>query len=302
MTDKVQILKDSISPTGSRFTSFLIKFPKCLLAELNTHRMLVRNVGSSRAVPVAKMIESAQNDIFMPQFTLNQPGMSGVRMTDEETLASARWTWQCALDKQILFVQCLSNELNIHKQHANRLLEPFLQVELVLSGTEWDNFFALRDHPDAQPDFQVIAHEMHEAYNDSIPQELQYGEWHVPFDGLMPQDADLGTCLKIAIARIARVSYQTHDGNHTTEKDIQLFNRLLESRHMSPFEHVAMCVDNTKDYEVNEGHHTVKSFLPASLHKFLSLKTADNDSFTWTRNYAGFYTYRHQLEDGMFLS
>lgn len=294
--NKVKLLKDSLHPNGrNRFRTFLISFPKCLLAELNTHRELVRNVGSSRAVPVTKMIERATSDPFIPIFTRNKRGMVGAAdLTLEEQIAATS-IWMTALENAVEQSQRLAL-IDVHKQETNRLLEPFLNVELVLSGTNFDNFYALRRSASAQPSFKEIADEMYEIDRQSTPDQLNYGDWHIPFSDYFPDNSTLEEKLKIAIARCARVSYQTHGGQHSVQKDFELYNMLLNDRHMSPFEHVAKVVDNQQDKLVAEDDWSIRAFLPDKLqdHLFWSDSHAE---FVWTRQYAGFYTFRSHLED-----
>ena len=60
------IVADSLSPQGDRLTSVLVTFPRIILSEINTHRMLSKNTSSSRAIPFKKMVEAVQNDPFIP--------------------------------------------------------------------------------------------------------------------------------------------------------------------------------------------------------------------------------------------
>lgn len=229
---RVQILKDSSHPNGrNRFTTFLIEFPKCLLAELNTHRTLVRNCASSRAIPVTKIIDKVLNEPFVPIFSRNQRGMVGADTLSIEEQVGAHAIWQEALENAVASAERL-HAIDIHKEAANRLLEPFMSVPVVLSGTQFEPFFALRDAPDAQKSFASIAKEMHELYDTSTPQQLSYGDWHIPFDNYFPAEASLYDKLRIATARIARTSYENHGGDHTIQKDFDLYEMLWSSKHM----------------------------------------------------------------------
>jgi len=131
------------------------------------------------------------------------------------------------------------DELGIHKSISNRLLEPFLHMTTLISGTNWDNFFALRAHEDAQPEFQVLAYRMLEQYLSSTPKQLEWGEWHLPFGDQIDESLPIETKCAVATARCARLSYLTYDGDHSVEKDMILHDRLKESGHWSPFEHLA---------------------------------------------------------------
>jgi hypothetical protein len=135
--------------------------------------------------------------------------------------------------------------LNVHKQVANRLLEPFMWHTVIVTATEWDNFWHLRAHPDAQPEIQRTAMLMKEAYDASTPAELGAGEWHLPLIDEVDRDALEGKpggeedLIKISAGRCARVSYLTHAGKRDHGADIGLHDSLVESGHMSPLEHPA---------------------------------------------------------------
>ncbi len=129
--------------------------------------------------------------------------------------------------------------LNVHKQIANRLLEPWMWHTVIVTTTEWSNFFALRTEASAQPEISRIAEMMHELYHEHMPAELGYDDWHLPlvksgeFDDtdISPQVVSTGRC--------CRVSYLTHDGKRDPDKDIEIHDNLLKNGHMSPFEHPA---------------------------------------------------------------
>ena len=63
---KAEIIADSLSPQGHRLTTFICVFPRIVLAEFNTHRMLSRNSASSRAIPFNKMLEMVKTNPFIP--------------------------------------------------------------------------------------------------------------------------------------------------------------------------------------------------------------------------------------------
>lgn len=292
------ILKDSLHPQGYRFRTFLLSFPKTILAELNTHRQLVRNVASSRAIPTAKYIENILANTYIPPFTKNQSGMQGDLLDEEsEQYVLAKERWELALQNAIEDVLYLK-QLQIHKQDVNRLLDPFANVSVVLSGTdtEFDHFFALRNTVDTQPIFSQIAEEMYDLYKTNIPQELDYGEWHVPFDSYMYQAITEHEKLKVAIARIARVSYENHYKEFNVDSDLNLYNSLVKDRHLTPLEHVAKVVRVNEDDDLYFIDRYGEEYnVPAELIGNFSL--TNNKSLVWTRQYKGFYTYRHIIED-----
>jgi thymidylate synthase ThyX len=255
MSYEAKVLADSISPDGVRLTTLQVTFPRIVLAEMNTHRMLSRNSASSRAIPVEKRIKMIEEDPFIPeQFGKNQKGMQAEELLEEDADMAARNEWKAACKQAIQSARNLSG-INVHKQLANRLLEPFAWHTVICSATEWENFFNLRCNPDAQPEIRKAAELMRDAMVAGTPTPLSYGEWHLPlvekFEFLENAVPDnplqeplgraglLGQLCKISIARCARVSYLTHEGKRDPQADLDLYERLATSGHMSPLEHVA---------------------------------------------------------------
>ena len=247
-----KILADSLSPDGIRLLTFEVTFPRIVLAEFNTHRMLSRNSASSRAIPVQKMIERVMTDPYIPSsWGKNQRGMQAEQDVTGKVGEAAREQWLYALDSAVAHAEELLR-LGIHKQLTNRLLEPFMWHTIIVTATEWDNFFHLRNNPMAHPDIQIPAAMMQELYDNRRPRQLQYGQWHLPLvtleesgDVLPNMELDgeeplaIEDACKVSVGRCARISYLTHDGKRDLQADIELHDRLLESGHMSPFEHVA---------------------------------------------------------------
>jgi hypothetical protein len=130
-----------------------------------------------------------------------------------------------------------------HKQIVNRLLEPFAHIRVVVTATEWENFYKLRRHPDAQPEIKALADAMWEAHQASTPKKLEAGEWHLPYVTAGEYVGyDDATLLKISTARCARVSYVAPgESTASVEKDLELYDRLVGSEpvHASPTEHQA---------------------------------------------------------------
>lgn len=238
---EVKILRDSVSPEGARLTTMEVTLPRIVLAEFNTHRMLSRNSASSRAIPVEKQIERVRADPFIPiSWGKNGKGMQACEELGETSQEICRIIWLGARDQAVKAATRLLDR-GVHKQITNRLLEPFMWHTIIVSATEWENFFALRCHPDAQPEIREAAVRMREARDASSPEKLLDHEWHLP---LIREDEDLASYdldkrCKISIGRCARVSYLTHDGKRDPDADIALCDRLRESGHMSPLEHVA---------------------------------------------------------------
>jgi len=267
-----KVLADSVAPAGYRLTTLEATFPRFVLAEFNTHRVFSRNSASSRAIPIAKQLRRVLEEPFVPvEFGSNQPGMqAGPPLQGAEREAAER-EWLGARDDAVRRVLGLiaapgaiaaeddlsrrlaevehairekavpAEWLNVHKQVANRLLEPFMWHTVIVTATEWDNFFNLRCHADAQPEIRLIAERMRTARAASEPREVGWDGWHLPL--IRPEDREEGIpvedLVKVSVGRCARVSYLTHDGRRDLGADLDLYDRLVESGHMSPLEHPA---------------------------------------------------------------
>ena len=234
-----RVLADSVSPAGIRLTTLEVRFPRFILAEFNTHRVFSRNSASSRAIPTKKLIERVLENPALPvEWGVNKPGMSASEALTTEQTEEAKAEWLRARDSAVEHVRKLQ-AFNVHKQVINRPLEPFMWHAVIVTATEWKNFFALRLAPNAQPEIRVAAQHMRAAMDASEPTPVAPGEWHLP----LVQDDERGLPIeelkKISAARCARVSYLTHEGKRDIERDIELCRRLWTDRHLSPFEHVA---------------------------------------------------------------
>lgn len=240
---------DSVSPEGIRLTTFVVTYPRIIHAELLTHRSFSRNSASSRAIPVEKMIRMVEEDPYIPsEWGRNQKGMQAGENLSSEQSKVAEAMWRSALARAVSSASHLT-DLGVHKQLVNRLLEPFSWITVIITATDWANFFALRCHPDAHPEFQKIARMMWTAMAASTPAKLDWGWWHLPFvdrEELAQVCADSTGQTRerhklISAGRSARVSYLTHDGKRDPQADVDLAQRLIAEtpRHASPFEHVA---------------------------------------------------------------
>jgi len=207
--------------------------------------MLSHCVSSSRAIPVWKLLGAAWKEPVYPIYWgANQAGMQAAHEIPWHRQVLARAIWRLAS----LFSLCaawLLSKINVHKQIANRVLEPYIHITEIVSGTEWGNLFNLRCHPDAQPEFQSLAYQMLQEYANSVPIPLKDGEWHLPFSkycgGLTQEEK-----LKVCTARCARTSYVNFDGSFSKEKDFELHDRLLTSGHFSPFEFCAQACQKSE--------------------------------------------------------
>jgi hypothetical protein len=244
-----RVERDSLSPAGTRLTTLVVTFPRFLLAEVNTHRAFSRNSASSRAIKAQALRASVLEAPFVPElWTGERKGMSGEPWDDSHPKSElAKSIWLKARDEAVRAHRDLTL-LGVHKSLANRLLEPFVKHTAILSSTGWGNFLEQRDHPSAQPEFQVLARSIRDALEGSKPTLLKQNQWHLPFTD--ENDADLGLkdLKKLSAARCARVSYLTHDGKRDHEADLSLYERLRHANppHYSPFEHQAAALVTPK--------------------------------------------------------
>lgn len=243
-----RIILDSISPAGKRLVTVEARYPRIVHSELLTHRAFARNAASSRAIPWPKMMAAITETPFIPiKWGAEQRGMqSGDQIEDT---AEAERIWLTARDNAVGAAKALA-ELGVHKSICNRITEPWMWITTLITATEWNNFFRLRCHSDAEVHFQKIATMIREAMAESTPTRLNITNWHLPFI----QDDELGhhdsVLKRVSVARCARVSYLTHDGNRDIQKDLDLFEKLSNGSgfgHYSPYEHVA-----TPTFDANE--------------------------------------------------
>lgn len=249
-----------------------LRFPRIILAEENTHRVFSRNTASSRAIPFEKIVKDIIDDPFIPlHWGKNQKGMQAYDINNNEisiwTPVRDNWStasdlydfqlqkytnekaWLLARDKAIEFAMAF-NAAGYHKQICNRLLEPWMHVTVVLTASKFKNFFALRDHPAAEPHMQILAKEMKQAYdNAEVIEMMPELEWHLPYitqndfetySEEIPGHYDYHSLLKISAARCASTSYKTVDGKQMTrEKAFEIFDSLTAEApiHASPTEH-----------------------------------------------------------------
>lgn len=302
------ILDSKSKDNGKRLTTLELTFPRFVLSEFNTHRLLSKNSASSRAIPTHKQIAKLLEDPFVPSaetVRYNQGGMQGHTVLTDEDYADFVRIWKMGRSRAVLtamelilgekevekafgvgytrlddiFLASDTREaaidalkehaaytlaqrketgsveqeryLNVHKQTANRVIEPYVWHVVITSGTEWDNFWYLREDIDADPQIHKIAKLAHETYNASTPQELEMGQWHTPFvrsEEKAEAENDYELWKKVSSGRCARVSYETHSGVRDLSADEKLHSRLVTGKpHLSPLEHVATPMESEND-------------------------------------------------------
>lgn len=247
---RAQVIADSVSSSGVRVTTMEVTFHRFILAEVNTHRVLSRNSASSRAIPLEKMLARAVGTPALPlQWPREQPGMSGgdelegTALEDAmHLLAKIRNYTTRVLSEYI--VDHPDKSTRLHKSILNRPLEWFMWHTAILTSTEWGNLLKQRDHPDAQPEFRALAQLIRKALEESTPVRTGPYGFHIPYyDPERDVELSLEDRLKVSVARCARVSYLTHDGERDTAEDIRMHDETLWAKgHWSPMEHQALLV------------------------------------------------------------
>ena len=263
MTIKVKIIKDSVSQEGIRLTTMQLYYPRIIHSELMTHRVFSRNARSSRAVPVKTMIQEVRETPFVPwHWGKNQKGMQAGEELDAPVSswhitreADDLWQredmWRSAANVAANHAEAFS-DAGYHKQICNRLLEPFMWIDVLVTATDWANFLWLRDHKDAEPHLQDLARLVKQAIDDASHDLLKPGEWHLPYISEADraqaivwaqenQWSDIELLQKLSSARCARISYAPFDGDASYERELERYDSLVKSDrvHASPLEHQA---------------------------------------------------------------
>ena len=277
-----KIIADSVSAINERrITTFELEYPRFIHSEFMTHRMISKNSASSRAIPVKAMLDNIQSNPAIPcHWGKNQAGMQAneehnaevmplsiifalqahLRASEKDVIAILREKNPDAFSPKGAWLSAQAIACNqaeefanagYHKQIVNRLTEPFQMIKVVATATEWDNFFWLRKHADAQPEIRILAEKMWQAMQDSVPETLYPDEWHTPYvDHERDKNGTLiyktgglvvssEVAVKISSSMCAQVSYRKAD--ESLEKALTVYKRLVESKpvHASPFEHQA---------------------------------------------------------------
>lgn len=246
---KVELVQKSINPAGGEICTLLLEYPRVIHSQLMTHRVFSRNSSSTRAVPLLKAIEQIENNPAQFIWTQNQRGMQGPIITDPSKLRTLNKYKDHLFEftsKMVMRFQ----ELGVHKQNAGRFLEPFQNIKVCLTSTEWDNWDWLRDDPDAQGEIAELARKMKEARDSEPGLQLTESDWHVPFvdrkigeDGLEYWVGDtqvsLEDAIKVSMSCCAQTSYRNLDDSLDKAEDI--YQKLFSGNkvHASPAEHQA---------------------------------------------------------------
>ena len=254
-----QIVADSTSSVDPlfRIVTFEVTMPRFIWAECLTHRVFSRNAASSRAIPITKKIKQVWSDPALPvHWGKNQSGMQAKEELKGFKLKLSKFIWKAA-SKLACTVAYTLHKTNLHKQLANRVLEPFEVIKVVITSTTYTNWFWLRDHEDAQPEIREVAKVMRNLYTKLSKSSVVIvpGEWHLPYidryrdkNGVLhyrrhteesTREYDLEAAKKLSASLCAQVSFRLL--NDDLSKALSIFNRLIESKpvHSSPTEHQA---------------------------------------------------------------
>lgn len=236
-----KILADSVNICGNRLTTWEVTYPRIIHSEMLRHRIMSRNAASSRAVPIERFIDAVVDAPFVPlHIGAAQGGMQAFNEVQGDARREALAVIEFHSTDAVHIADTLS-KLGVHKQVANRYLEPFLFITEIISTTSFKHFELLRDHPMAEPHIQHVARLMSKVRSESIPELLQVGQWHLPLVYEEDRHLSLEDQKKVSVARCARVSYVRQNEIKDYTDDFALYERLVGSdpKHASPTEHQA---------------------------------------------------------------
>ena len=291
-----KIIEDSYNHVfDSRIITFELEYPRIIHSEFMTHRLFSRNASSSRAIPIEKVIEQVINDPASPvEFGKNKPGMKASELT--ENLIAAYKVW-VASGREIASFATVMKDMKLHKQVVNRILEPWQFIKVVMTTTNLNNFFELRNHPDADPTIQQLAKKMLKEVDDSQPTHLHEGQWHMPYVHNMLYSArkqkffdvdgseiDLKDALKISASCCAQVSYRKLDTS--LEKAYKIYDMLINSKpaHSSPVEHAATPIAH-------------KYHKPMEYFDIKGVTHVDKNRIPWSGNFHGWVQNRQLIPE-----
>lgn len=300
---KAEIVGDAISQNGNRITSFLLTYPRIIHSELMTHRVFSRNSASSRAIKFDKMVEAVENNPFIPiAWQKQHKGMQGSEyFEDFQDIEDLQQEWLFARTEAVNSAISMSSR-GCTKQLANRLLEPFMWHTTLVTSTTYSNFFDLRcpayqtkeglkkswketgfdelalplerlqvNQGQGEIHIMALAEAMYDAYNESVPNKLEKGQWYIPFENRINQnklsehlqslnngkfvfneDTIQQAKIEVSVSMCARTSYTVvgEEKDFTYEKQIALHDRMINSKpfHASPFEHCAKNMEDSNSY------------------------------------------------------
>ena len=231
--------------------TFHLMYPRFIHSEMMTHKDFSRSAASSRAIPVRKMLSQVWNKPAMPiHWGKNQPGMQAAHAIQGWKKTVLKNLWMMCGRTVCVFVW-VSMKMGLHKQVANRMLEPWQLMQVTLTTCKLANFYNLRIHDDAQPEIRHLARMMRLAHHASEPQILRAGDWHLPWiteediaeaeSRVKSRKEQTELLKKMSAARCARSSYANFKGERSIDSDLETYSKLVDSEpvHASPCEHQA---------------------------------------------------------------
>lgn len=283
-----KVLADSSYRRG-RIITLQLRYPRFIHSEFMTHRVFSRSASSSRAIPTNKVLSDLVDTLASPIYWGSN--VSGMQAVSEISLADksvAEVVWKQAAASALHHTEELKS-LNVHKQIANRITEPFQFINVIVTATEWENFFELRTSSEAQPEIRELALTMMQAISASKTDQLSKGDWHLPFITKEEKNSYSNHLLLLSsAARCARISYNNHDGSDPSiEKDLILADKLLKSKHMSPFEHQATPIVGGTDPQDDLFHAWWEE---------LGVTHEDCTGTLWSYNFKGWKQHRAIIE------
>lgn len=308
-----KVVCDSVSEQGCRITTFELEYNRFIHGELLTNRAFSRNCSSSRAIPIKKMIKYTEDNMAMPlYYGSRKSGMQAGFELKSTWLPKLLWK---SCFKVAKYTALAMDKLGLHKQIPNRLLEPWQMIKVVVTATDFDNFFNLRIEGAAQPEIAMLAHKMWLAREASSPQMLKDGQYHLPYVDTYEmshkeQDAQnennqyyfltndaskeltLEDAIKISAASCAAQSYRTE--SMTLKKANKIFDMLIKDKtlHASPFENIATpIIASNENYNANNGD----LLPPADWDKGVTHINCEGELYSG--NFKGWIQYRHLLDN-----
>lgn len=310
-----KIIAHSITEYGKEIITWELEYPRFIHAEFMTHRLFSRNAASSRAIPVSAMIDQVKNNPAMPiHWGKNQAGMQAKEELSEALIISAKFLWKRSAKFVAKIVEGLQ-KIGLHKQASNRLLEPYQMMKTVMTTTEDDNWFWLRNHTDAQPEIHALASVMLEEKRNSHPVILRQGDWHVPYygDGYWRDSgyvngqmealfnkrdrfSTLKNALAISSSCCAQVSYRKLDDS--LDKAGEVYARLIESEpvHASPFEHQATPMAESGEFWDESGDYGVNCASDPNTWQE-GITHVDRNGNFWSGNFKGWIQHRQLIKN-----
>ena len=177
---------------------------------------------------------------------------------------------------------------NIKNFSSRKEVTEFLSTKCIDTSNWSEEKWLSINKGQAEIHIMDLAEKIYDAMNESTPKQLEVGQCHIPFGDnikehlllesfgcLTPTEIE-ETKVKIAVARCARLSYETLGDNPVIDykKDIKLHDDLLAMRHFSPFEH---CCVVPSEQEYNEARK--------------------GKEIGWFYNLKGFKSYRFSLDN-----